>query len=59
MEEKMSHYLVSTVPEDGLAPLGARPSVGTVMITFGFLIYKGITLVFSYVFGCFSVFNQA
>ena len=28
----MSNFVVNTVPADGLAPLGARPSAGTVMI---------------------------
>ena len=31
MYENMSYFIVSTVPADGLAPLGARPSAGTVM----------------------------
>ena len=31
-------FVINTVPADGLAPLGARPSAGTVMTKFGFYI---------------------
>ena len=31
MEDEMSKHIVSTVPADGLAPLGARTSTGTVV----------------------------
>ena len=31
MYENMSNFIVSIVPADGLAPLGARSSAGTVM----------------------------
>ena len=31
--------LVRTVPADGLAPLGARPSAGTVLTKFGYRVY--------------------
>ena len=33
--ENMCDIVVSTVAADGLAPLGARPSAGTVMSKFG------------------------
>ena len=43
--ENMFDSVVSTAPADGLAPIGARPSAGTVMPKFGFHIsYKGQTL---------------
>ena len=31
MVKDMSYFVVSTVPADGLAPSGARPSAGTMM----------------------------
>ena len=31
----ISKFVVSAVPADGLAPLGARPSAGTVMSKYG------------------------
>ena len=34
-DRNMSNCVVSTVPTDGLPPLGARTSAGTVMATFG------------------------
>ena len=34
MLKKKSNFAVMTVPADGLAPLGARPSAGTVMTKF-------------------------
>ena len=34
----MSNFSVSTVPADGIAPLGAKPSAGTVMTKFEFSI---------------------
>ena len=37
----MYNVVVSTEAADGLAPLGARPSVGTVMIMSRSLIYTG------------------
>ena len=35
----MSNRVFSTVPAEGLAPLGARPSAGIVMTKYGSLIY--------------------
>ena len=35
LEENISNWVVSTVPVDGLAPLGARPSAGTVLTKYG------------------------
>ena len=35
LERNMSKFVVSTVHADGLAPLGARPSAGTVIMKFG------------------------
>ena len=40
----MSNYVAITVPADGLAPLGARPSAGTVIINFDSHIYTGVAL---------------
>ena len=37
--KKTSHFSLSTVPDDGLAPLGARPSAGAVMTKFYIYIY--------------------
>ena len=34
LEENISRIIVSTVVADGLAPLGARPSAGTMMTRF-------------------------
>ena len=31
LEENMPDFIIGTVPADGLAPSGARPSAGTVM----------------------------
>ena len=39
----MYNFVVSTVPADGLTPLGARASAGAV-IKFGFFIYKRMAL---------------
>ena len=37
----LSKFVISTVPADGLAPLGARPSAGTVMTSFSLVqIYR-------------------
>ena len=36
-KKKLSSFVVSTVPDDALAPLGTKTSAGTVMINFGFL----------------------
>ena len=36
----MSSFIVITVPADGLAPLGAKPSAGSVMTHLGFRIDK-------------------
>ena len=36
--------VVITVPADGLAPSGARPSADAVMTKFRFLIYTGLAL---------------
>ena len=38
MKKIMAHFVVSTASADGLAPLGARPSAGTVMTTLNSLI---------------------
>ena len=35
LEEDISSFPVSTVPADGLAPSGARPSAGTMLVKFG------------------------
>ena len=40
----MLNVVVSIVPADGLAPLGARPSAGTVMTSFMSHIYVGPAL---------------
>ena len=40
----MFNLEVSTVPADGLAPVGARPSAGSVMTTFRAQIYTGPAL---------------
>ena len=42
----MSEFVVSTVPADGLAPLGARPSAGTVMTNIRSYIYT-----YTYIYG--------
>ena len=42
--EKLSTFIVSTVPVDGLTLSGARPSAGIVMIKFGSSIHKGLLL---------------
>ena len=34
-ERNMANFVVNTAPADGLAPWGARPSAGTVMMKFG------------------------
>ena len=39
-----SNFIVITVPADGLAPNGARPSAVTVMTRFGSRIYMGLAL---------------
>ena len=36
----MFNVMVTTVPADGLAPLGARPSAGTVMTNFVSCVYE-------------------
>ena len=40
----MSNLIVITVPADGLAPNGARPAAGAVMIKFKFHIYMRLAL---------------
>ena len=40
----MLNFIVITVPADGLAPVGARPSAGTVMTKFRSYIFKQYTL---------------
>ena len=42
-EENLSRVSVSTVPADGIAPLGARPSAGTVMTKFKPSTCKGLS----------------
>ena len=39
LDGKRNYLVVSTVPADGLAPLGARASAGTVMTKFGTHMY--------------------
>ena len=39
MEENMSNFVISTVPADGLAPLGARTSADTEMTKDKYRIY--------------------
>ena len=43
-QEILSNYVIMTVPADGLAPLGARPSADTVMTKFSSCIYTGPAL---------------
>ena len=40
-EENMYNFVISTVPADGLAPSGARPSAGTMMTWVWYHIYTG------------------
>ena len=40
----MCSFVVCTVPADGLAPSGARPSAGIVTTMYGSLIYMGLAL---------------
>ena len=40
----MFNLIVSTVPADVLAPLGARPSAGTVLTKFGSSKFTGLEL---------------
>ena len=42
--KNMCNIIVSTVLDDGLAPLGARASANTVMTNFGSRIYTGAAL---------------
>ena len=42
--QNMCNSVISIVPADGLALLGARPSAGTVMTKFGSCMYKGPSL---------------
>ena len=43
-ERNKSNFAVSTVSADGLAPLGARPSAGSVMTDPWFRMYTSLTL---------------
>ena len=45
--EDIISVIVSTVPADGLAPVGARPSAGTGMTKFEFTIYIWPALIIS------------
>ena len=42
---KKSNFVVITVPIDGLAPNGARPSAGTVKTKYGSWVYMGTALI--------------
>ena len=42
LAENIYNFVVTTVPADGLAPLGARASAGTVMINFRSRLYRSI-----------------
>ena len=44
IEGNVDNVVVSTVPADGLAPRGVKPSAATVMTKFGFCIYKSCSI---------------
>ena len=44
LNERNSNLMAITMPADGLAPLGARPSAGMVMTWFESFKYTGSTL---------------
>ena len=44
LDENVSNFIAITVPADGLAPNGARPSAGTVITKFVSLMNMGVVL---------------
>ena len=55
--QSIHDLLLNTMPADGLAPSGARPSTGKVMIEFVSCISMGPALVGSVTFMCYETMN--